>query len=511
MLGSITASGQQDLSRLERTWGESSPRPVEYGALVLAHDALSGGFWCEVRLFGLGFGVRCAVFGVDLVCGAPFLGWILVRGMWCADFGAGFGTVRRFWARFWCAVRRFWARFRCAVCGAPTLEPISVHGVPFWGRFWCVARRFWLDFGARCVVRRFWGGFRCTVRLFGFDFGALPFWDRFWCVVRWCWGRSQPAATRSIQIGEDLGGIEPETCRIWGLGSGAWCPFGWILVRGAPFRVGFWCAVRRFWGGFGVWCAVFGLDFGARYVVRRFSGRFRCTVHLFGLARLERAWGESSPRPVEYGALVLAHDALSGGFWCEVRLFGLGFGVRCAVWCAVFGLDFGARYVVRRFWGRFRCTVRRFWARFWRAVRRFLGWILVRGVWCADFGADFGARWVFLGSILARGAPFLGWILVRGVWSILGPISVHGGSFWGRFWCVARRFWARFWCTVCGAPILGRISLHGAPFWVRFWCVAFLGSILVHGALMLGSITASGHKIYQNMNILLFGALLGTS
>ena len=124
MLGSITASGQQDLSRLERTWGESSPRPVEYGALVLAHDALSGGFWCEVRLFGLGFGVRCAVFGVG----------------------------------FWCAVRRFWAGFWCAVCGAPILGPISVHGASFLG--WIFGARcavFGLDFGARYVVRRFWG------------------------------------------------------------------------------------------------------------------------------------------------------------------------------------------------------------------------------------------------------------------------------------------------------------------------------------------------------------------
>jgi len=120
--------------------------------------------------------------------------------------------------------------------------------------------------------------------------------------------------------------------------------------------------------------------------------------------------------------LVLAHDAVSGGFWCEVRLFS----------------------------------------------------VLVCGA-------------SFLGSILLRGAPFLG--------SILGPISVHGAPFWGRFWCVARRFWARFWCTVCGGPILGRISLHGAPFWVRFWRVAFLGSILgsilVRGALMF---TASGQQ-----------------
>ena len=159
MLGSITASGQQDLSRLERTWGESSPRPVEYGALVLAHDALSGGFWCEVRLFGLGFGVRCAFFGLDF--GARYV----VRRFW----GRFRCTVRRFWARFWCAVRRFWARFWCAVYGAPILGPISLHGVPFWGRFWCVARAF----------------------------------------------------LGSIQIGKDLRGIKPETCRIWGLGHGA--------------------------------------------------------------------------------------------------------------------------------------------------------------------------------------------------------------------------------------------------------------------------------------------------
>ena len=64
-----------------------------------------------------------------------------------APFRVGFGR----------AVRRFWARFWCAVCGARILEPISVHGAPFWAR----------------------------------------------------------------KIGEDLGGIEPETCRIWGLGPGA--------------------------------------------------------------------------------------------------------------------------------------------------------------------------------------------------------------------------------------------------------------------------------------------------
>ena len=251
MLGSITASGQQNLSRLERTWGESSPRPVEYGVLVLAHDALSGGFWCEVRPFGLGFGVRCVVFGVDF-------------GARCAVFGLDFGAryvVRRFWGRFRCTVRRFWVRFWCApllgpwctvsflgsflVCGAPFLGSILVHGV------WCV------DFGARCAF----------------------------------------------------------------LGS--------ILVRGALMLGSITASGQQ------------------------------------DLSRLERTWGESSPRPVEYGALVLAHDAFLGGFWCEVRLVGLG--VRCAVFgvdfgarCAVFGLDFGARCVVRRFWGRFRCTVRLF-------------------------------------------------------------------------------------------------------------------------------------------------------
>ena len=195
-------------------------------------------------------------------------------------------------------------------------------------------------------------------------------------------------------------------------------------------------------------------------------------------------WGESSPRPVEYGAVVLAHDVLSGGFWCEVHLFGLVFGARCAVfglgfWFAVcgapilgsilvrgapfFGLDFGARCVVRRFWGRFwctvrlfgfdfgaRCVVRRCLGRFWCAARRFLDSILVRGVWCADFGADFGARCAFLGSIL-----------VRGVW------CADSGVDFG-----ARRavFWTRFWCAVCGAPILVHGAIFGFDFGAR--CVA---------------------------------------
>ena len=447
---SITASGQQDLSRLERAWGESSPRPVEYGALVLAHDALSGGFWCEVRLFGLGFGVRCAVFlRWILVHGAPFLGWILVRGMWCADLhGASFlGSILVRGAPFLGSILvavRFWGRFRCTVC--------------FFGIVFGVWRAvFGLDFGARCVVRRFWGGFRCTVRLFGFDFGALPFlgsilvrgalmlgsitasgqqgessprpvkygpwswrmipfwvdfgarcaffglsfgvrcavfgldfgarcavfgldfgarcvvrrfwgrfrctvrrfWAQFWCAVRRFWARfwcavcGAPISVHGApfwarKIGEDRGGIEPETCRIWGLGPGAWCPFGWILVRGAPFRVGFWCGVRRFCGGF--WCTV-----------RRFWAGFWCAVRRF--------WA---------------------GFWCAVcRALILGP-------ISVHGASFLGSILVRG--------------------APFLGSILVRGVWCADFGADFGARCAFFGSFLVCGAPFLGSILVHGVW-----------------------------------------------------------------------------------------------
>ena len=182
--------------------------------------------------------------------GAPFLGWILVRGMWCADFGADFGarcgvfgldfgarcTVfgLDFGAR--CVVCRFWGlgarrtvlrdagvdgvHFVCVhsalcgvffgctvclfgvflVCGAPFLGSILVHGV------WSAA--FGADFGARCA---FLGSIlvRC---LLGIDFGA-------WCADVGV-DHSQ-RATRSIKIGEDLGGIEPETCRIWGLGPGA--------------------------------------------------------------------------------------------------------------------------------------------------------------------------------------------------------------------------------------------------------------------------------------------------
>ena len=97
-----------------------------------------------------------------------------------------------------------------------------MHGVPFWGRFWCAVPPFlgsilvhgvWsadlgADFGARCA---FLGSIlvRC---LLGIDFGA-------WCADVGV-DHSQ-RATRSIKIGEDLGGIEPETCRIWGLGRGA--------------------------------------------------------------------------------------------------------------------------------------------------------------------------------------------------------------------------------------------------------------------------------------------------
>ena len=94
---------------------------------------------------------------------------------------------------------------------------------------------------------------------------------------------------------------------------GARCAFlGSFLVCGA-----------RFLGSIlvhGVWCADFGVDFGARCA---FLGSIlvRCLLGIdFGawcadlgsitasgqqdLSRLERTWGESSPRPVEYGALL---------------------------------------------------------------------------------------------------------------------------------------------------------------------------------------------------------------
>ena len=64
LFGSITASGQQDLSRLERACGESSPRPVEY----------TGPWSWRMMPFWVDVGARCAFLGWVLVCGAPFLG-----------------------------------------------------------------------------------------------------------------------------------------------------------------------------------------------------------------------------------------------------------------------------------------------------------------------------------------------------------------------------------------------------------------------------------------------------
>ena len=61
--------------------------------------------------FRVDFGARCAFSGSFLVCGAPFLGSVLVRGVRCADSG---------------------------VCGAPFLGSILVRGV------WCAD--FWVDF-----------------------------------------------------------------------------------------------------------------------------------------------------------------------------------------------------------------------------------------------------------------------------------------------------------------------------------------------------------------------------
>ena len=481
--GRSQPAGKQDLSRLERTCGESSPRPVgiwgpwswrmmSFWVGILVRGApFRARFWCAMRRFWGGF--WCAV--------RPFLGWILVRGMWCADFvGADFGArspeVHLIGLGFWCEARcavfgvdfgarcdgaGFWAPIlgrRCVGAARVRGGRFRGHSLPFWGQFF-----FWvcghgvfftqgLDFGARVWwCADFGGGFRCTVRLFGFDFGALPFWDSI-LVVR---------------------GALVFWVRFWGLArlrrfwAGFWCAVCGAPILGGRFRymgasyfgLAFWCAVRRFWARF--WCAVCGAPIFGPILVQRCA--------FFGLARLERTWGESSPRPVEYGALVLAHDGPFGWiFGARVRPFGLGFGVRCAV----FGVDFGARcagFLVRGMWcGRFWAPISVhgasfFWVRFWCAVRRFLGSILVRGVWVRRFwGPIFGARCAFFG-------------VVFGVWRAV--------------------FWGRFWCTVCGAPILGRISLHDPPFWVRFWRVAFLGSILgsilVRGALMLGSITAS--------------------
>ena len=407
------------------------------------------------RIWGLGPGAWCP-FGWILVRGAPFrvgfwcavrrfLGWILVHGgaVFGLDFGARYSyVVRRFWGRFRCTVRRFWAQFWCTVCGAPFLGSILVRG-PILGPIFAARCAFLGSILARCLS---WGSI--LVR------GALMFGV----------DHSQ-RATR---------GIEPETCQIWGLGPGAWLPF-WVDfgARCAFFGLGFGvrCAVLGWI--FGARCAVFGLDFGARCVVRRFSGRFRCTVRRFWAqfwCAVRRFWarfwcavcgapisvhgapfwarkierrdrGESSPRPVEYGALVLAHDTLSGGFRCTVRRFlGSILGARCAVF----------------------------------------GSILVRGVWCADFGADFGARCAFFGSFLVCGAPFLGSILVHGV----------------------------VWCADFGADFVARCAFLGS---ILAPCLfgSILGSILVRGALMLGSITASGQQDLSNMKHFAFWRFVG--
>ena len=246
-----------------------------------------------------------------------------------------------------------------------------------------------------------------------------------------------------IKIGEDLGGIEPETCRIWGLGPGAWCPFGWMMVaRCAFFGLGFWCAVRRFWGGFWcavrrfwaghvLWCAVCGAPilgpisvhgasfFWARFwcAVRRFWAGFWCAV--CGAPILG---ADFSARCVVFR---LAVRRFWAGIWCAVcgapilgpisvqrcvaLVFGLDFGARCAV----FGLDFGARCVVRRFWGRFQCNGASFLGSLLVRGAPFLGSILVRGVWCADFGADFVATVrLFRFDFGALCAVFVGSILV---------------------------------------------------------------------------------------------------
>ena len=111
---------------------------------VCVHSALCGAF----------FGARCAFLGSFLVCGPPFLGSILVHGVWSADLGADFGA-------------------RCAFLGSILV---------------------------RCLL--------------GIDFGA-------WCADVGV-DHSQRATRSTVsRLERDLGGIEPETCRIWGLGPGA--------------------------------------------------------------------------------------------------------------------------------------------------------------------------------------------------------------------------------------------------------------------------------------------------
>ena len=149
-----------------------------------ARDLSNMGPWSgRMMSFRVAFGARCAFLGSFLVCGAPFLGSVLVRGAWCAHSGVDFG-VR-------CAVfglapilgpilvhsAPYWVRFWCAVCGAPILGPILVRGV------WCAD--FGADFGARCAV--FWTRFWCAVcgaPIFGpiLVHGAA-FWVRCWCAV----------------------------------------------------------------------------------------------------------------------------------------------------------------------------------------------------------------------------------------------------------------------------------------------------------------------------------------
>ena len=152
-----------------------------------------------------------------------------------------------------------------------------------------------------------------------------------------------------------------------------------------------------------------------------------------------------------------------------------------SAWRAQLGVGFGRAGRVGLGWAfglALGCVGRGIWA-------PFLGRILVRGMWCADFEADFGARCVVFGLDFGARCPVFGLDFgARCVVRRFGPISVHGVPFSGCFWCVFFFF--------------GSILVHGV------WCAdfgadfgarcAFLGSILVRGALMLGSITASGQQ-----------------
>ena len=257
-----------------------------------------------------------------------------------------------------------------------------MHGVPFWGRFWCAA-----PFLGSILVHGVW----CAD--FGADFVArCAFLGSI--LARCLFGSITASGQQDLSRLERACGEFGARCAFSGRGA----PFlGWILVRVV------WCA--DFGADFGARCVVFGLAFGAP----DFRADFGARCAFLGSQDWRGPAGESSPRPVEYGALVLAHDALSGGFWCEVRLFGLCGApfLRWILVISVHGASFLGSVLVRG--APFLVSILADFGADFGARCAFLesflvcgGSILVHGVWCADFGADFVARCAFLGSILAR-------------------------------------------------------------------------------------------------------------